>query len=1012
MHWFRNLGLSGRIMLILAGAGLAFLAMLLTNILDYRNRMVATAITDVETSSREAAEDFAHLLAKGRRVLDVLPAIPAVTNASPDCGRILREARADIRIENLIRFDADGRGQCGSFAGATQMDVAVRDFFQRARRAPGFVVSDTYESPDNGETVMMLARAIQRDAAFDGVIAATFSLDTAAGSTDLPKDLGGTISIVDDQGRILVEEAADGSVRTNPGRLKPELMTTVSRAPHGHTRLTTEAGEYIVGFADLRAPGTKLYAMVQVPEATVLAPTSARMIEDLGFGTVILVATMSAIFFTLRRQVVTPIRHLLTTTDRLAAGDYAASRQKRGHTAGELSRLGGRLDELADVLDARERELTTTTQQRQAVVDNLPQAVLVLDANQRVAAVNAAFIRDLDMPAELLRDGTHIEGFIRYSAERGDYGDMDADTAVTHWLAMMRERQPVDFDEIGPHGQSFAVQGRPLPDGGYLGVYSDITERKRLADTFAAFFENAARRELSFDERVATLLEIGRRHFGLPVGLVARIDGDDYEILYAAAGAGHTAPAPGTVLPLSDMYCALALEKDKVIAFEQASEQGFGNHRCYRRFGVEAYIGVPLYIDGELYGALNFHSGERAQRQLGESDQQVLRLLVQWLGAEMGRQQDFQELRTTQARLADEQAYLEAVIEATDEGIAPVDSNGTVVTANSAMARIFAADKQALVGSSLTQLFAPAERGTILAALHETQALSQVHDGAGRQIEASGLRADGKPFPADLYLAPMAIEDSELVLAVIRDASEAHQAEIIKNQFVSTVSHELRTPLTSIVGSLGLVRGGAAGELPPRAATLIDMAHRNASRLIGLVNDILDFERLRSGRIEVDPQSVDLGEQMEAARQNNAGYAEQAGCRLDVHLPDQPVTVQVDPDRLQQVFSNLISNAAKFSPEGEAVDVRAEKDAQNSTVTVTVRDHGGGIPDSVRDRLFQPFVQADPADNRKHQKGTGLGLAISRSILERMAGAIWVESEPGDTRFFVRLPIAEASGRA
>jgi PAS domain S-box-containing protein len=1012
MRWFHNLGLSGRIMMILSCAGLAFLAILVTDVLDYRNRMVATAIDDVEAGSREAAEDFGYLLAKGRRVLDLLPAIPAVTDASSACSGILRDAVSDSRINNLIRFDAAGRGQCGSFEEAPGMDIADRGFFERARRTTGFVVSDTYTSPDNGDTVIMLARPVQGESGFDGVIGATFTLDTAAGITDLASELpAGSISIVDAGGRILVQEKADGSATSNPGRLTPSLMRTVRDHRTGHTRLTGNTGPLVVGFAELGAPGSKLYAVVQVPEETILAPARALMTKDIVFGVLVLVVTMTAIFFTLRRQVVTPVRHLLTTTNRLAAGDYAAPREKRRHNAGELSRLGERLEELATILAARERELTATSQHRQAVVDNLPQAVLVLDANHRVAAVNAAFVHDLDMPTELLREGTHIEGFIRYSAERGDYGDMDADTAVTHWLAMIRDRQPVDFDKIGPRGQTLAVQGRPLPDGGYLGVYSDITERKRLADTFAAFFHNASRRDLDFDGRIAAVLEIGRAHFGLPVGLVAQVNGDNYEVLYVAAD-GANVPVRGHVFPFAETYCALALKRDDVVAFEHASAQGLRNARCYQRFGIEAYIGAPVHIDGELFGALNFHSGEAARRQFVDSDRQVLRLLAQWLGAEMGRQMDFEQLRSTQASLSEQQAYLEAVIDATEEGIAPVNQRGEIVTANSAMHRIFATNPDGLAGSHLANLFAPAERGTVTDALAAIRGPEKEPGGNGRQIEASGLRTDGTPFPAKLYLAPMALKDSELVVAVIHDASEAHQAETIKNQFVSTVSHELRTPLTSIVGSLGLVRGGAAGELPERAASLIDMAHRNASRLIGLVNDILDFERLRSGRIEVHPQSVELGEQMEVARQNNAGYAEQACCRLDVHRPDQPVTVQVDPDRLQQVFSNLISNAAKFSPEDEAVYVWADRDEANRTVTITVRDRGGGIPDSVRDRLFQPFVQADPADNRKHQKGTGLGLAISRSILERMAGSIWVESQPGDTRFFVRLPIAEASGSA
>jgi PAS domain S-box-containing protein len=234
------------------------------------------------------------------------------------------------------------------------------------------------------------------------------------------------------------------------------------------------------------------------------------------------------------------------------------------------------------------------------------------------------------------------------------------------------------------------------------------------------------------------------------------------------------------------------------------------------------------------------------------------------------------------------------------------------------------------------------------------------------------------------------------------DVTELKRIDRMKSEFVSTVSHELRTPLTSIRGSLGLISGGVAGVLPEAAQTLVAIASNNCERLIRLVNDILDIEKIESGRMRLDLQVVDLGPllvQVLAANENHGG-GRKADFRL--HRPEGALRVRVDSDRLVQVITNLLSNAMKFSPPGLPVEVRVLR--AGSRLRVEVRDHGPGIPEEFRKRIFQKFSQADASDTRQ-KGGTGLGLNISRAIIERLGGSIGFDTEAGvGATFHFELP--------
>lgn len=238
-------------------------------------------------------------------------------------------------------------------------------------------------------------------------------------------------------------------------------------------------------------------------------------------------------------------------------------------------------------------------------------------------------------------------------------------------------------------------------------------------------------------------------------------------------------------------------------------------------------------------------------------------------------------------------------------------------------------------------------------------------------------------------------------------------AEIVrlKNELVSNVSHELRTPLTSIAGALRLIEAGAAGDITPPIEKLIDIAVRNTARLRALVDDLLTMERLESRMMAFDKSRVELGALVQDIVVQNEIFAGVMGVRLSFQRPASPIFIETDPARFNQVVTNLLSNAAKFSPNGSEVRVIVDHDAVNARIRV--EDDGPGIPHNFRRRLFDRFAQSEQTRQITNLPGTGLGLAISKNMIEQLGGTITHDGayEAG-AAFEICLPLESHSSAA
>jgi signal transduction histidine kinase len=268
-------------------------------------------------------------------------------------------------------------------------------------------------------------------------------------------------------------------------------------------------------------------------------------------------------------------------------------------------------------------------------------------------------------------------------------------------------------------------------------------------------------------------------------------------------------------------------------------------------------------------------------------------------------------------------------------------------------------------------------------------------------LDDESLASEAMQEGAQDYLVKGQIETRGLLRA-LRYAVERKRLDRLKDEFVSTVSHELRTPLTSIFASLGLLIGQAGGNLPDPMGRLLAIAHKNSERLVRIINDILDIEKMQSGRAVFNFGRVDVRSLVEQAIEGNRALAEGYGVRIRLEGAQAVSDVRADPDRLTQVVTNLLSNALKFSSVQDEVVVSIEQ-AVNA-VRISVRDHGVGISVDFRPHIFERFAQAD-ATNTRQKGGTGLGLSIVKQIVDRLGGETGFTDAPGGgTVFHVELP--------
>lgn len=342
----------------------------------------------------------------------------------------------------------------------------------------------------------------------------------------------------------------------------------------------------------------------------------------------------------------------------------------------------------------------------------------------------------------------------------------------------------------------------------------------------------------------------------------------------------------------------------------------------------------------------------------------------------------------------------ETILDSTIDPIIIINPSGTIETINKAASKMLG--------------YEPADISR-----RDFDVISDIAPGVGSFLDRIGLidgelkmpywtdrqvrHRSGRLLPVDIALGLMPLPDGDHIVMSLRDIVQRKRIERLKDDLISTVSHELRTPLTSIVGALALLRLDTGNHLQEEQASLVAIAENNAQRLIRLINDMLDIDRIDSGKLRMTLAPTDLHHVLMRACDDNGGLVHAAGATLHRAVADEPVMIQADEERLLQVVTNLLSNAVKAAPAGSKVTVGLRRSADGRRATVYVDDQGPGIPQEFRSRIFGRFERAA---NDEAAPGTGLGLAIAREIVSQHGGELWFEDVAGGgTRFAFSLPV-------
>ncbi len=515
------------------------------------------------------------------------------------------------------------------------------------------------------------------------------------------------------------------------------------------------------------------------------------------------------------------------------------------------------------------------------------------------------------------------------------------------------------------------------------------------------FINNADIRN-AFDTLLARLLDLSESEYGFIGEVLHRKDGTPYLRSYAITN--------------------IAWNKETRHFYEQNIRQGMEFYNLDTLFGsvvtsgkpviandppndpcaggipeghppLNAFLGLPIYSGEEIIGVAAIAN------RAGGYDETLITRLQPFLTTCANLMSAYNSRHTAE----ESQAQIRLLLDSASEGIFGMDQECCAVFANPAACRMVGYSQKELLGRQMHELIHHSYADGREYPITACQMRTTMTEGKARHVTDEVLwRKDGSCFPVEYTSTPI-IKEGEVVGAVVifTDISERQKFDRLKKEFVSTVSHELRTPLTVIQGVLRLLLGNVAGDDQQQVSELLNIANTNADRLLLLINDILDMEKLEAGNIQFEFSDVEVMPLLEDAIRNNSNYADQFHTRFVITQRCEDAVIHADRHRMMQVLTNLMSNAAKFSPPDQPVELAVSQ--YNNTVRISITDHGPGVPEDFKSKIFDKFSQADSSDTRRIS-GTGLGLSISRAIINKLGGRIDFTSQPGKgATFYVEL---------
>lgn len=493
-------------------------------------------------------------------------------------------------------------------------------------------------------------------------------------------------------------------------------------------------------------------------------------------------------------------------------------------------------------------------------------------------------------------------------------------------------------------------------------------------------------------QKIDHVLDLGNKELATQYASIGCVSGDSITIIRQKSKEDPIFKE-GLKISLEETFSRYALEAEKPFAIQVTKESVYDTHPAHQKNGLETYIGVPLWVAGEIYGTVNFSSKEPRSRPFEITDLDFVLLIGQWIGSTMA-------LISANEHIA----YNAAIVESSDDAIIGQSLDGTITAWNKGAEELFEYKKEEILGENIS-IIVPED-------LHHE--INQIRNRLLKKEQVAHydtirMRKGLSTFNVSINMSPILNEEGQIVgiSSVIRDITKEKEIDRAKSEFVSLASHQLRTPLSAINWYSELLQDEeSTGKLNEEQQDFLNEIHLAQKRMTSLVGDLLNVSRIELGTFSITPEEVDIVEVSDSVLKEIEHTIKEKKQHIETKYPAENLSIMADRNLLRTVFQNLISNAVKYTPNKGTISVRIWVDSVNKKVRIDIKDTGYGVPKNQQSQIFSKLFRADNILD-KETSGSGLGLYIVKSILDESGGSISFESEENKgTVFHLTVPLS------
>jgi len=600
-------------------------------------------------------------------------------------------------------------------------------------------------------------------------------------------------------------------------------------------------------------------------------------------------------------------------------------------------------------------------------LDNMSQGISYIDRDLNAISFNRRFLEILGFPPDRFSPGDPFEKFVRFNAMRGEYGPGDVEEQVAERLALPRESKAHRLERVRPDGTVVEIVGRPLPEGGFVTTYTDITDRKK--------------QDQRVEDNAALLQRITANLPGAVFRLVQHTDGR-FRLAYYSEGLRKLLGlTPAEVMQDPDVLFSLIVTENRQAWQDAIQRSAETMERFEIEFRARSTTGEEKWLRNSAH-----------PRRVTSGD-------VVWDGISL----DISDRKRAETAIRASEQRFRDIADVASDWIWETDEDLRFIYLSDRWSEITGLDPSCILGKTRRELgWADPDDEKWQQHFAELAARRPFRD-----FQYTFLTADGRPMHWSISGTPVIDEQGQFkgyrgtgtdITAVVESALAEHrareQAELAnrsKSEFLATMSHELRTPLNAILGFSEVMLKEMYGALsPPSHRDYAQGIHESGRHLLSLINEILDLSKIEAGKFDLNETNIDLADVVDSSVQVVRDRVDAGNLQLDVGIPAGIPPIRADERALKQILINLLSNAVKFTPEGGVIAINAMVVASGD-LRISVADTGIGIAESDLPGIVEPFRQVENTIARRYE-GTGLGLPIVKSLVELHGGRIEIES--------------------